>query len=193
VYEAGISCRSALTIDAPQRNEGRKGLKNYLAQEDFLAILYPRSAGQAAARATTLAESAAVRIDHPDGTDYVLLSPGAAREVRDGDMVLQGETALARRGLDGAITLAVLQGDPATVAVGQWSLKSSGPVACTIHNNQVTGESSGQAHEVVLSLPDNYPVAAFLLDGQPATAKRDGRTLAVLQPAGEHQWALQPQ
>jgi hypothetical protein len=162
------------------------------SREDFLAVLYPRSPGQAAARTTTLAESAAIRIDYPGGIDHVLLSPGAPREVRDGDVALQGEIAFARRGPDGAITLAVVQGNPAIVTVGPWSVRSTGPVACTVRNNQVNGESSGQAQEAVITLPDGYPNVTFLLDGRPATTQRDARTLTISLPDGEHHWSIQP-
>ena len=44
--------------------------------EDFFTVLYPRAAGQTAAQVTALAQGAAARVVHMEGTDVVLLSPG---------------------------------------------------------------------------------------------------------------------
>jgi hypothetical protein len=162
----------------------------HLSKEDFLAVLHPRKQGQEAARTTTLAEGNAIRIEHSEGTDYVLLAPRTAADVRDGEVNLQGQVALVRSGPGGRLTLAVLQGDPAEASAGDWSLKSTAPVALTIHGQQVTGETGGEAQEAVVTLPPGYPNVNVAIDGRTIEAKREGRELVVPLPAGEHRWEI---
>ena len=133
---------------------------------------------------------AALRVEHAAGADHVLLTPGAPAEVRDGEVTLRGEIAFARRGSGAALTLAVVQGEAASAAVGPWRLQSSGLVALAVRGNQVTGESAGPAHAAVVELPPDWPPVTVLIDEQPTAAQRDGRRLTIALPAGEHHWSL---
>jgi len=160
------------------------------SKEDFLAVLYPRAAGQASAQVTPLADARGVSVKHMEGTDVVLLSPGKAATVTVGDVRLAGEIAFARRYTDGGIRLAVVKGAEATAAVGPWELRSNGPVAVAVKGKAVTGESSGEAHVVQIALPPTYGTAVVTLDGKPIAARRNKGLLALDVPAGPHRFAI---
>lgn len=159
--------------------------------EDFLALLYPRAAGQGPAEVTTMGEGRGVAVRHLEGDDLVLLSPGRAAEIAAGEMRLTGETAFARRYLNGALRLAVLQGAEASAEIGAWGLHSDGPTAIHVDPTGVRGESSGAAHRVTLRVPAGYLVRAVTLDGRPAEVTRTEAGLALQLPEGYHSFRLE--
>ena len=147
---------------------------------EFLCVLYPRAAGQAAGQATSVGENA-LQVAHMEGTDVILLSPGKAQEVTSGDFHLAGEMALARKYNDGKLRLASIKAGQA--AVGEWKLNSPGPAAVEIAGTDVRGESSGEAQKLVLTLPETYGEALVTLDGKPL-ARDAARAGADAGPAG---------
>jgi hypothetical protein len=159
------------------------------SNEDYLAVLYPRARGQAAAQVSTLAGGAALRVVHMEGSDIVLLSPGKPVKVQDGEYSLQGEIAFARRYNDRSTRLAVIKG-ASTAACGDWSLSSNGAVSLQIKGEQITGESSGTAHEAKIMLPANFGVAQVLLDGNPLQSARAEQVLRIQLPSGDHAFVI---
>jgi hypothetical protein len=159
------------------------------SREDFLTVLYPRVAGQAASEVSTLAEGAALQVKHMEGTDWVLLAPGKATTAQAEGATLSGEIALARKYDDGRLRLAAIKGE-ATVSAGGWALSSGGPTALQIAGDQVSGESSGEMHTAVITLPDGWTATVILLDGKPLAATRDGRILTLSLPAGSHTFEI---
>ncbi len=157
---------------------------------DYLCVLYPRAAGQAAAQVTTLADGAAFSVAHMEGTDVVLLSPGKPFDVTSGDFWLSGEMALGRRYNDGKLRLASIKAGLASA--GAWVLNAPGPAAVEINGTDVRGESAGEAaQQLLLTLPDDYGEALLTLDGKQATATRQGRELTLELPAGAHVFTVQ--
>ncbi len=159
--------------------------------EDFLAVLYPRAAGQGAAQVTAVGSGRGMKVTHMEGTDLLLLSAGRAAEVTDGEMRLAGEVALARKYANGTIRLAISKGDAATAGCGDWTLASAGPTAIEIAGKTVTGESSGAAHQATITLPAAFGKPTATLDGKPlklATGAAGAVTLDL--PEGEHRFTL---
>jgi hypothetical protein len=154
--------------------------------EDFFTVLYPRAKGQPAAETTPLGDGKGVQVTHMEGTDYVLFAPKAPGAIAVKDVKLAGEIAFARRYANGAIRLAVLRGD-AAATLGAYTLRSTGPAAVEIVNGAVTGESSGDAHAIRLTVPTPGPAT---LDGKPYTPARDGQTLVFTMPAGYHAFTI---
>jgi hypothetical protein len=159
--------------------------------EDFFTVLYPRAAGQGPAQVTALASNAAVQVAHMEGTDVVLLSPGKAASITNGDVRLAGEIAFARRYTNGDVRLAVVKGTNAVAALGPWELRSSGPVAMEVEGTAVSGESSGEAHTAQITLPPAYGAAVVTLDGKGMRATRDHDLLTIEIPAGHHIFTVQ--
>ncbi|MHB9131637.1 MAG: hypothetical protein ACYDBB_11185 [Armatimonadota bacterium] len=157
--------------------------------QDFFSVLYPRAAGQGAATVTALADGRAVKVAHMEGTDIVLLSPGKTASVTDGDVQLAGEIAFARKYQDGALRLAVLRGLCA-VKIGDWLLSSNEPVSIEVKGKQVTGESSGEAHAVQITLPPASGTAVVTLDGKPVKVKQAQNLLTLDLPAGAHAFTI---
>jgi hypothetical protein len=152
--------------------------------DDFLALLYPRVAGQGQAQITALADGRAVEVGHMEGKDVLLFSPGKQAVVTSGDVRLAGEIAFVRRYTNGDVRLAVVKGMNAAAAVGSWELQSSGPVAVTIKGTAVEVESSGDAHAAKLTLPPAISTAAVTLDGKPLKSRREGNRLTISLPHG---------
>ena len=159
--------------------------------EDFLALLYPRAAGQGPAQVTAVDTGRGVVVTHMEGRDVVLLSPGKAATVSVGDTRLQGEIALVRRYTGGTLRLAVVAGAGASATCGPWSVRSDGPVAVRITGMAVEGETSGDAHAVHVGLPSTYRAAAVTLGGKPIEARREKNLLTIELPVGSHTFTIQ--
>ncbi len=158
--------------------------------EDYFCVLYPRAAGQGAAQVQILAGGAGAQVEHVEGTDVVLLSPGKPAEVATADFSLSGEIAIARRYAEGRVRLAVVKAAQATL--GGWGLNAPGPVAVEIAGRSLQGESNGaEAQTVVLTLPEDYGEALVTVDGKEVAATREGRALTLNLPAGKHEFAMQ--
>jgi len=155
----------------------------------YLAVLYPRGKGQAAAKVSVEADGKMLRIQHSEGTDYVRLSPGGAVAATVEKVSLTGEVAMARVETGGGIRLAVVKGK-AGAAVGEWTLASDGPTAVTVRGKAVIGESSGQAHVATLTLPAKFGPATVTLDGKSVKAPA-GRTIRLELPEGSHRFTVQ--
>jgi hypothetical protein len=156
--------------------------------EDFFTVLYPRAGAEPAAGVTALEGGVGARVVHGEGTDVVLCSPGRPATVRDGDVELEGEVAMARRARSGVLRLALLARGSASV--GGWGLAGDGPIAIEIAGGAVTGLSRGEAHGAVITLPRGFGAAVVLLDGKPIPAARDGQRVRVELPAGAHALAV---
>ncbi len=187
------------------------------SEQDFLAVLYPRAAGQGEAKVTlvegdleqvalptggpvtiTRLPAAAVQVEHMEGVDLLLLAPRAAGErvvASAGELVVQGEVALARRYHDGRLRLAVLKGSPAAALGGAgaagWTLASAGPAALEVLGEVARGETSGPAHEVILGLPADWVQVRVTLDGEDFAATRNEHELRLRVPEGNHRFLLQ--
>ena len=136
---------------------------------------------------------AAVRVEHMEGGDLLLLGPRAAGErvlVTDGALAVHGEVAFAHRYNDGRLRLAVLKGSPAALA-GGWTLAGTAPTSLEIFGQVARGETSGPAHEVMIGLPQNWVQVNVTLDGEPAPAARNEQELRLKVPAGNHAFLLQ--
>lgn len=162
------------------------------SKEDFFTVLYPRAAGQAKAQVRMLTNGRAVEVGHMEGQDTALLSPGQPVAVTNGDVRLSGEIAFARRCSNGDLRLAVIKGMDATAVSGPWELRSSGAVAIEVKGTVVSGESSGVAHDARIGLPPDYGAAVVMLDGKPATGKREGNVLSIVIPGGAHVFKITP-
>ncbi|NQZ66904.1 MAG: hypothetical protein HRT89_02425 [Lentisphaeria bacterium] len=168
-------------------------IKKAGSKEDFFTVLYPRTGKEKAAKVTTLAKGKAVKVEHSEGTDIVLLSPTSDIKTSLDDTRLEGRIAFARSYTDGRQRLAVIKGKDALVRSGDWELKSSGPTAINIKGKHVTGESSGNAHTVQLTLPADYGAAKIIVDGQAAKGKREGHVLTFKLPSGNKTFSVNPQ
>ena len=181
--------------------------------EDFLTLLYPRAAGQAAAQGGAgggrLGEGDAAdgRAGDDDqaarrggaGGAYGRHGPaaagaegggGAGDRERGGAGVL-GEVAFARRYEDGKLRLAVLKGSPAVALGGGWTLASTGAAGVEIRDGALRGETSGEAHEVILGLPEGWTQVAVTLDGKTVAAARNEQELRLKVPAGYHTFVVE--
>jgi hypothetical protein len=159
------------------------------SREDFFTVLYPSTAKERAPRAVAVAEGRATRVDHGEGTDLVLLSPGSPGSAREAGASLSGEIALARR-TKASLRLVVLSGAPASAEMDGWALSSSAPVALEITRAGASGVTSGEAHEVVITPPSGWESAALRLDGAAVAAPREGRAIRVSVPPGAHRLSL---
>jgi len=160
--------------------------------EDYFTVLYPRAEGQGEATVAILADGAGVRIDHMEGTDYVLFSPGRAGSMSSDGVELSGELALARRYNDGTIRLVLIKGAGCAAGLGEWKLSSDAQVAIEIRGKNVTGESNGQAHVATIMLPAGYGTCQVLRDRRPAQVKRLGRAIVMSLPEGYHSFTITP-
>jgi len=158
------------------------------SSEDFLAVLFPRVAGQGEARVSVLADGAGCRVEHFEGTDLLLLSPGRPAAAEDGDARVEGEIALVSRHADGTVRLAVVRG-PGVAKSAKWGLSSDGPTAIAVAGMQAEGESSGAAHTAIVELPPGL-TAAVRLDGQPLALKAEGARLTLPLPVGHHRFTI---
>ena len=80
-------------------------------------------------------------------------------------------------------------GGAASARAGGWALSSSGPTAVAVQGKLVLGESSGEAHEVILDLPAGFTPRAQL-DGKPLAAQLNGARLTLRLPSGSHQFTI---
>lgn len=119
---------------------------------EFFVVLYPRVEKQGPAEITALADGAAARIKHMEGTDVLLVSPGKPATASDGGIALQGEVAFARRNSDGTLRLALVK-DEGAVSVDGWKLAGTGPVAIEIKGGTARGESDGPARSITVTGP----------------------------------------
>lgn len=162
--------------------------------QDFLALLYPRAAGQGPATVTLVpAAPAAVRVEHMEGVDLLLLSPGKASSAADGDLGVQGEVAFARRYADGRLRLATVKGQAARAAAGAWSLEGDAPASLSVAGPMAHGETDGPARTLTIGIPENYGRALVAMDGKPLAARQAGKTLSLNLPGGYHTFVIQPQ
>jgi hypothetical protein len=160
------------------------------SREDFFTVLYPRAGGEPAPRVSAVGGGVGARIAHADGVDVVLHTPGKASSLRDGEVTLSGEIAMARRTRGGVLRLAVLAGDDASAEIGGYGLRSAGPAAVEIAGDVVSGESSGAAHVVRVTLPGGHGAVVVQLDGVVVSAARDGRVVTIALPAGAHRFSV---
>ncbi len=159
------------------------------SKDDFLAVLYPRAAGQGPAQVTALGTDRGAKIGHMEGSDLVLLSPGKTATITDGGDMVSGEIAFLRKYTDGALRLATVKG-ACTVKTDGWQLASNGATALHVKGTTITGESNGEAHTATIILPPNTGAVTVLLDGKPIEVKQDGLTLTLALPAGEHTFTI---
>lgn len=160
------------------------------SKEDFLTVIYPRAAGQEPALTRQLSP-VALQVRHMEGTDIIILSPGKAAEAGDADVNLSGEIVYARKYTNGAIRLAVVQGQGVAQAGGV-TLTSAVPAAVDVREGGIIGETAG-AGAVAIRLPDDRYAAVktmrLLLDGKtPVKAQFDdaNSTLTFTAPEGMH-------
>lgn len=157
------------------------------SREDFFTVLYPRAPGERAPAARAVMGGAAARVEHGEGVDWVLLSPGRPTSGRDGEASLRGEIALGRRTRKGALRLAVMGGE---AEIGGFTLASGGPTAISIEGAVVTGVSSGAAHEARVTLPAGHGEAVVRLDGAVIAAPREGRAIVLALPEGVRRFTI---
>ncbi|OPZ81516.1 MAG: hypothetical protein BWY76_03010 [bacterium ADurb.Bin429] len=163
--------------------------------EDYVAVLYPRSAGQGPARVRAEASVVNARgnaqvltITHMEGEDTILFSP-QADALHFGKAELAGRIAFVRRYQNGALRLATVSGKCA-VTLDEWSLHSDGPTAIEIIGKQVTGESNGAAHAAQIVLPAATGAVTATLDGKRIRVKREKNVVSLNLPAGAHTFTL---
>jgi hypothetical protein len=165
-------------------------VKKQGSAEDYLSVLYPRAAGQGPAQVASLANGRAIDLTHMEGRDLLLLSPGAPADATSAGMRVSGEIAFARSYRDGAVRLAALKGN-CTVAAAGWTLTSDGPASLQVRGHAVTGESSGPAHAITITVPAAFGTPTVTFDGKPLKALFKEGTLTVTLPAGDHVFAVQ--
>ncbi|MHB9025222.1 MAG: hypothetical protein ACYC7E_13805 [Armatimonadota bacterium] len=175
--------------DFSEEMYGMRAMKTGSTQ-DFLALLYPRAAGQGPAQVALLSDGRGVEVKHMEGSDVVLLSPGKPATITAGDVQISGEIAYARRYTTGVLRLAVLKGVGASATHGAWSVRSDGPVALTVFGARVEGESSGEAHTAQITLPAAFGTAKVILDGNVVTAKQEKSLLTINLPGGYHTFTI---
>ncbi len=165
------------------------------SKEDFLTVIYPRAAGQGPALVRQLSP-VTLQVRHMEGTDTIILSPGKATDAGEGDVNLSGEIAFVRKYTNGAIRLAVLQGQGAAQAGGV-TLTAAVPAAVDVREGGIIGETAG-AGSVALRLPDDQYAALkkagrVLLDGKtPVKVQFDDAlsTLNFTAPEGAHTFRI---
>ena len=163
------------------------------ARDDFFTVLFPRAAGQAAARVEALADGAGARVVHMNGADLLLLSPGKAAEARALGARVEGEIAFVRRERRGALHLAVLSGARAAAEADGWGLASAGPTSLDVGGGErgATGESSGPAHTAAITLPGGHGEVVVRVDGAVVEPAREGRTITLALPGGAHRFSIE--
>ncbi|OPZ83237.1 MAG: hypothetical protein BWY76_02370 [bacterium ADurb.Bin429] len=160
--------------------------------DDFFTVLYPRAAKQGPAKVTTLAQGCAASVQHMEGTDVVLLSPGKAAAVTEGNVQLAGEVAFARTYQNGTLRLAVIKGT-ATAGIGAWVLTSDGPTAIEVNGSTLTGESNGAAHTAHIATPPTVHAVTATIDGKPVIVTLSNGVLTLNLPAGSHTFSINGQ
>ncbi|OPZ84390.1 MAG: hypothetical protein BWY76_01858 [bacterium ADurb.Bin429] len=163
------------------------------SKEDFFSVLYPRAQGQGPAEVTRVGEKA-VLVKHMEGVDLVLLSPGKAATAEAEGVALTGEIAFARRYTNRTLRLVVLKG-AGEAHMNGWKLSANGPTAVEVKNGTLTGESSGDAHEAVITLPAGaeYGQLKATLDDKPFPTQVNGLAVTLRLPAGSHTFSLSSQ
>lgn len=164
-------------------------VKKQGSAEDFFAVLYPRAAGQAAAKIAAVANGRGLDITHMEGRDLLLLSAGMPADATAAGMRVSGEIAFARSYRDGAVRLAVLKG-ACTVTAGEWTLAGNAPTSLRVRGDAVTGECSGPAHAVTIIVPAAFGKPSVTLDGKPLKTAFANGTLTFKAPAGEHVFTI---
>ncbi len=176
---------------------------------DFLALLYPRAAGQGPAQVSLVTgevarsvegggrewmplAQAGLRVEHMEGTDLLLLSPGKEARAADGDLSLLGEVAYARRYADGRLRMAALKGNPALAGADGWAVGGNAPASLEVTGRTARGETEGPARAVTVSIPETYGPAVVAIDGKPVAAQQAAKTLSFTVPAGYHTFIIQP-
>jgi hypothetical protein len=138
-----------------------------------------------------LAGGAGVRVNHAEGIDWLLCSPGVPAALDDGSVHLKGEIALVRKDPDGehwqAVRLAVMRGE---ASCDGWTLRSDGAASLRATPQSISGESSGPAHAVVIRVPKDKAGMPALLDGKALPVRWEGDTVTLALPAGDHQFML---
>lgn len=164
------------------------------ADPDFLALLYPRAAGQPAAEVVSLAEGQALRLRHMEGIDLLAVSPGVPATAAADGLRVAGEIALARRYTDGRLRLAVLRGTDACAAAADWELRGAAPTAVEVAADgaSLAGESNGAAaaHTVTLTVPPAWRQAVLTVNGTRAEAAWRDTTVELRLPAGYARFTL---
>jgi hypothetical protein len=158
------------------------------AAEDFLAVLYPRAAGQMAAKVSSLGANT-LTVTHAEGSDVLVFSPQQTPGIGDGVTIVSGKIAFARTYTDGRIRLATVLGSCAAETM-KWSLQSDGPTAIEISGTTITGESSGAAHTATITMPVGNTIQKVLLDGKPMKPVVKGTVLTLKLPAGAHTFKI---
>lgn len=161
------------------------------AAGDFLVVLYPRAEGQGPAKVSALAGGAAMLVEHSEGTDVVMLSPGHPAEAANESTTVQGEVAFARKNKNGTIRLALVKG-PGKVACAGWGLEGSEPAALEITGKNATGESDGAARNLTITLPPGHGPVKVMAGGKPIQSSRKDQVLAVPLPAGPQKFSIDP-
>jgi hypothetical protein len=157
--------------------------------EGFFVVLYPRAGKERAPRVTALAGGAAARVEHGEGRDVVLCSPGHPATVREGGAELSGEIAFARRYRSGALRLAVLS--RGRVEMDGYRVESASPIALEIVGSAIYGVSAGEGGVATITLPAGFGSASLLVDGAPLPfRKQSERTMIVTLPAGAHRLSI---
>lgn len=158
--------------------------------DDFLALLYPRAAGQGASQVTLLGTDRGVKITHMEGTDYLLFSPGKAASIQaDNGVRLRGEIALSRTYTDGRLRLAVMRGD-GVAGINGWVLGAGDDTAIEVNGARVTGESNGAKHSVQILSPRPILTATVSLDGKPIAATVKDTEISFDMPDGTHTFTI---
>ncbi|MHB9131222.1 MAG: hypothetical protein ACYDBB_09055 [Armatimonadota bacterium] len=156
--------------------------------QSFFTLLYPRAAGQAAAKVTRLGEGGA-RIEHLEGSDLILLSPGKTQSLAGDTYRLQGEIAFARKTPNGSLRLAVVKGQEATAFLDNWGVTSTGAASLIVEGTSITGETSGPERTLTIYTPRRGKLTVSV-DGKPVEATQTGGQLVFAVPAGEHVYAI---
>jgi hypothetical protein len=150
----------------------------------YFVLLYPRKRdSEPIPTYTAWAQGLGAKVTLPAETHYLLLSPQTV-QVKDGDIALDAAVAVVRRSKDRQI-LSLLQGRAARV--GKYAVTAEAPVTLTITAAGVTGETSGGAQTVTVSLPRD---GRIMLDGASIGLTRN-RTATILIPAGQHTFSIQ--
>ena len=148
----------------------------------YLAVLYPRMAGEAPPQVQAL-EGAGAKVVTPLGTDLALLLAAAGNVTVEGT-TLEGSAATVRR-LNGLLCLALQEGTRLAGEGWEIAQKTAAGGVSVVAGPTLRITTSGAARPVTLTVPDAWVTATWPEQAGIKLTSRKGSVWTLEAPAGE--------
>jgi hypothetical protein len=157
------------------------------SREDFFTLLWPRRETERTATVKEFAGGAGAVVNHAAGRDFVVLNPGSAVKVVEGDVQIEG-TAVCIRLTGGEALLSMVRGGRA--AARGWSLAATDAAASLRVSRQAAeGEYSGSGGTLSIGVPGGLK-PKLRVDGKEQPVQLSSELLQIAMPKGNHRLAL---